>query len=1114
MRLVLKIRQYSMFRFLSISFLSLSFIICCITLAVGCQKDRPTQNSQTRLSSNDDSTFVNFNQGKFFQRIEFEIFDTENGLSSSSITRLFQDKEGFLWVGTDNGLNRYDGRTFRVWQNDLSDSTSFPGGDIVDLAEDSEQNIWMLLAGKGLCRFDIATETFRLYNDSTYQLHDIDHDSRFFLDKKDRIWFQEGYFDARTCKYQPVKIGGEKKYSYQQDANGNVFAIDVSKRLLFQLEESANGLGKFKLVSDSLPTFADHLVKSFTIDKKGNFLIAVKDGGFYRFHPFQKTPVEHYIRPNRAPFDSVQYHLGGSIMDCFWSEKTQIVWLSQWEGLVRLDTRPDANPKVYRYLPGFNPRDLPDKVTTAVIEDRSGVLWVGTAHGGLAKFAPAKQRFSIFRKIDGDTTSLSDKTVTAIFQDSKERIWVGTKKYLNQIDLSKGVVKSFPILKGIDAYGSNPEWITSISEDISSGKLLITYWGAGFNWFDPETQKFSKPKVEHSPQGDFWLYLQKAIFFSPDSILLFEWGNPMLYLYLKKTGRLMGLKAVIKDGDTIRVGLAHSALLDKQRNIWIGFDQEKGLLCTRFSGSDTLFFHYKLTGKEEPSICSQSSTSQLFLPNPANKQSLASGTITTIFEDSKGRLWIGTRNGLHLLKNQKLGIFRRFGKDEGFPDAGITSILEDDKGHLWITTNAGLSIFDPNEGIVEKNFNYTDGLPGNQFNPSAAFKGKNGQMFFGSLKGLVSFHPDSLGKNLFTPPVGIVRVVADQKEIRFSIKDKKIILPKGTTNLRVEFAALDFNQPEANLFQYKLVGYEDEFSPPSKNNSAYYTKIPPDKEFELVVKGGNNDGGGFIQEKKLTIFVSPHWYESRLFCWTAFLSALVVFYFIIKHTLRKINADRDRSLLLKTLQVQTHQAQMNPHFIFNVLTAIKSLVINRQPEEAGKYLDKFAVLIRRYLDASVKSGISKQQSVVENEISLAQEIELIDMYVEFEQLKYEGRFEYERPQPDFVVENISIPPMLIQPFVENAIKHGILNLPNDRSGHLKVSFVLEPDDTLVCTVEDNGIGMAEAKRLQEKSIKHFQSLGTSLTEERRNILNQLGYKITIDTCDRTGGGTIVTIRVT
>jgi len=1086
-------------------------VLLLLLTAVSC-RNYSKEETGSPLADNADTVFLNYNQGKFFPNIAFERFGVEDGLCSASVSALMQDKKGLIWIGTDSGLNRYDGREFKGWINDPENPASIPAAGINDMAEDSKGNIWLLMPGKGLCRFDPDTESFTLFSDTVDILSGLNHYNKILLDHKDRIWVKEGYFDANKCIFVFVHEKGTYTGNHHfLDKNGDVLFLDKVQKKLLKYSENEN---KFKVIADSF-SFSMVLEEGFRkilADKNGSLSGITHAGYLYRIHPFSGAPQEVYFANHQISKDSVQYSLGGTMMDVCYSEATGLVWVAQWGGLSRVDLRPTANPKIFRYtIDENNEFSLPDRVATCVIEDRSGALWVGTYTGGVAKFAPAKNQFTVFKKVPGDTTSLSNNIVTAIFEDSKGRLWAGTKKYLNRIDLKTGKAQLYKNKK-TDVLGCNHPWIQSITEDPETGKLLLTYWGAGFNWFDPETGEFSKPEITNINFTDpCWMFLRKAEFYNKDTVLLYEWSGVPLHLYDKKNRTLISTGILTQNGKTLDIGLASYGLLDHQHNIWLGFGQEKGLLRTRLRGKDSMAWHSSWISPVKDTLIT-SADHHFFQASEKDSSGLNSGTIHHIFEDHKFRLWIGTPNGLYLLENSEKGIFRRFGKKHGFTDLNIASILEDDRGLLWVSTNSGIFQFDPVVGKVKQHFDYKDGLPGNQFSSGACFKNKKGELFFGGLKGMVAFHPDSMGSNHFAPPALILNVFADEKEIPLHKGITEIEIPPSTVHIRIEYTALDFTRPEFNLYQYYLEGFDNKVSEVTNETKAVYTNVKPGS-YRFHLKAANSDGVWNNEGVVLNFYVLPEWYETWLFQVVVVSLTIFAIYLFFKRRIKQIREYRNKELQLKSLQVNTHQAQMNPHFIFNVLTAIKSLVSNKKPEEAGEYLDKFAVLIRRYLDSSVKSDTTRQRSVVENEISLAQEIELIDMYVEFEQLKYENKFDYIRLAPDFVVENVSVPPMLIQPFVENAIKHGLLNLPPGQKGFLKVSFMLKTDDTLVCIIEDNGVGREEAGRIKKASLKHFQSLGVSLTEQRKEILNQLGYHIQITPRDREGGGTIVEIKI-
>ena len=227
--------------------------------------------------------------------------------------------------------------------------------------------------------------------------------------------------------------------------------------------------------------------------------------------------------------------------------------------------------------------------------------------------------------------------------------------------------------------------------------------------------------------------------------------------------------------------------------------------------------------------------------------------------------------------------------------------------------------------------------------------------------------------------------------------------------------------------------------------------------------------------------------------------------------MRKRQEENER--LIKYLQVQTLQAQINPHFIFNVLGAMQNQILSANPQEANRHLVNLSKLIRRFLDSSVSSA-PPGKGMAQNEIPLEQEMELLKMYIEFEQLQRQGRFGYEvLTDKALNIANLTIPPMIIQPYVENAIKHGLLYMEEGEGvGRLVITHA-KNEDALCVTIEDNGVGRQRAAEIQRRSHQIYKSHGTRLVENRVAILNEMGYHIAIETNDRTGGGTVVTIKI-
>jgi LytS/YehU family sensor histidine kinase len=274
-------------------------------------------------------------------------------------------------------------------------------------------------------------------------------------------------------------------------------------------------------------------------------------------------------------------------------------------------------------------------------------------------------------------------------------------------------------------------------------------------------------------------------------------------------------------------------------------------------------------------------------------------------------------------------------------------------------------------------------------------------------------------------------------------------------------------------------------------------------------------------ETSLTFRVQVPFWRSPDFYWEALLAGLGLLvvlgllavgrWFDNRRILNQQRAIAERERKVQFLQIQTLQSQMNPHFTFNALGTIQQLIASQDIELANESLLKLANLIRNYLEASML-GDEGQGSLFAHEIPLAQEIDLLQLYIDFEQLQYEGRFSYTiEVDNNLTPETYRVPPLILQPYVENAIKHGLLY--QQEPGHLSIRFTPEEEEVLVCTIEDNGVGRQRARALQEASLKRYRSRGTELIKRRVELLNQMGYAIDINTHDRPEGGTLVRIEI-
>jgi ligand-binding sensor domain-containing protein len=1052
----------------------------------------------------------------------FDHFTEEDGLCGNEITHLFQDRSGFLWIGTETGLNRYDGYSFRVYRHDKQNPASLPGNQVFCIDEDSRGSIWVLTA-KGLSKLH-ADGGFESHFDSL-TIQDINGNvSRMEIDAKDRIWLRCNnsltYFDPALNRFIKTTNFGATPFL---DKNGGLIAfgcrVSQSDSLVHHKVLRWNDLtAQFDEVKDTIVDNINYHDLNFNdgaFDGKGNVWFCRQNGWLLHYDVNANQFTYHPPLPN-VP---LRYNLGSSMPGMCASQSGDVLWIGSFRGLIRYDLKPHARVPVIRYEQNESePKGLPDRVVTDVLEDRAGNLWVGLMSGGLCRYAPSSHKFQVFTQKTGDSASLASNRVEALRYDQTGRLWIGTNKGLSVLkDRYEGSFANFIHPEDRQAKG---EWIYDMAMDSASGKIYLAYWGRIPDAFDPGKNTFQPLQTTNLPKGmlENWCdsYISSIVNDRKGNVFYGTWSGGVLQKYNINSRRFTwyGWK---NWQDAQKAGFVSSQITKAYPTndglLWLANDQDAGLMCVDFSKIKTPVQVFSEDKSCPLQLETLDGALHNFLPIPGDSSALQSGSVNDMLEDRKGRLWVGTHAGLHCLKDRQKGAFQYFGTAAGFPDEPIFSIVEDMQGRLWIGTNKGLCCFDPSLGKVTATYFVNDGLPSNTFLLQACARGPQGELAFGTAKGLCIFHPDSLFMNTHPPEIELIELKANQVLQRLT--DKKIKLPYDSSNLFIRFAALDFSNPNKNLFQYQLIGFDKSPSPLGSQNTALYPNLPAGK-YEFKVIGTNNDG--VPSDSELTIFITilPPWWLTWQF--KSILAALfcAMIYSWVKWRELNIRREKDNERKIKYLQIQTLQAQMNPHFIFNVLGTMQNRILNSSPQEANRQLVNLSELIRLFLDSSVNSA-PPGKGISNHEIPLQKELDLLEMYAGFEVLQKKEKFKgngFEiTVHPSVNVATMRIPPMIIQPYVENAIKHGIGYLTENHQGFISIHFS-KNDDLLRCVVTDNGVGREEAMRIQQQSRHLYVSYGTRLVKERAEILNQMDYDIAISTQDRPEGrGTIVTITI-
>ncbi len=970
----------------------------------------------------------------------FDIFTTKNGLSNNRINKIIQDKEGYLWIATANGLNKYDGYQFINYFSDPNDSFSISGNLICDLAIDDTDKIWVG-SDKGLDVYDKNENRF--HHIFPFKNDSLTRKGKFvraiYVENDSTVWFDTG--DGLLHKYNPL-TNFHKTFMHEQPVQINtyfyhhIFDDDLGNLWIggrgldpCKFTKNEEKFTYYKADPDNKTRKRDKDVTKYYIDNTGVFWIAAIDG-LYQFDR-EKEVFSKY--------------LGGSTFDLLDFNDNEL-WISNGTGIKILNR---TSGKLYSIIHSEeNKNSLPSNYVFSFFIDNAGNLWIGTM-GGLCKYSPYKNKFGTAFHIYGDNKTLSSDNITTIMQSNDGKIWIGTKN--NGIDiLNRDFIRTdhFDITKK-SKYRLASNRISKLFQD-SRGNVYIGLWaGVGFDFIEAKTDKLYLSSLQSGSQKFDWY--NDFCEDSSGNIWVGTWGgysmgkfDPVKKEFIDKPEKP---KPFIKE-----LG-AHfiNCIMCRDSDIFIGTSNRGMTIYNEKSGMVKYF---------------------LGLDKDSTK--LWGQDISCIFKDSKNNIWIGAE-GLNKY-NSIDDTFEHFTEEDGLCDNGIQAILEDNNGYLWISTLNGLSRFDPVSGQF-KNFFEKDGLRGNEFDTGAC-KLDDGRLVFASKNGLVIIESQSFIIDRLKPKVMITgfKIFAEPQDLNM-LKTGTINLKHDRNYLTFTFGSNDLSSVPDNRFAYKLENFDSDWHfPEIGQKEAVYTYLKPG-EYELKLKTANMDGVWGDDIKKLNIIINPPWWKTWWFISLEVFFLLFLVFLLMEYRENKLKEKH----FIELLEQKLLRTQMNPHFIFNALGAIQSYIFTHNPIEAGTYLARFADLMRSILYSSK-----------EEFISLEKEIESLKNYLIIQQLRFENKFDFSfEIDPVINTEFIGVPPLLIQPFLENSIEHGFKEL--ERKGMIRIKIKQEKDK-LKIVVEDNGKGIEKIKDKSQKikvseGSKH-KSMALQIIKKRLKILNK------------------------
>lgn len=997
------------------------------------------------------------------QSHSFTQYSVNNGLPQSQVYALLKDSRGYLWLGTQGGgLAQYDGVRFRNY----SSKDGLQSNYINTIVEDAQGNIWIGSNG-GLNRFD----------------------GRHF----DFIELQKGHDVGVNAICERRDANGSQLFIASQ--NG-VYSVPING----DVKSGSSGWVSPRFFSEINSAPFGRLTAAFCDSKKRVWVGG--DDGLFEFENGQWKTVQR----RKAEVLAITEAKDGRILAGIFNS-----------GILILDG------KKRNYLNGYN--GLPtNKIQCFWRNDRDGKIWIGTQDKGACIWSPSTGSVVRITEAQG----LCSQNIRCILGDEWGKVvWFGSSgggickyatKYFEHFDDSDGLRSNFvyAICEGKNGQG---RWFSAgdrgISywgpwgDSISGSRDTLVHFDATNGFYNVKCRALLRDRSDRIWVGTEGLGL--AVF-TPPFAKLDSAGLPMDaggFHFLTKKNGLAGnwirdvtedaagnLWVATTDGGISRIRLTGGNLENpvfKTYGLSAGLPSET-IHALHFDKMGRLWFASQ-TGevgffdKEKITVLGQAN-------------GLPGSTVRSLTEDKFGKLWAGTAGRgvgfVDMYFDKKLQ-FKQFGNLDSLASPNVYLLQADAKGQLWVGTERGVDrLLTDSLGrfLRVKHFGLGEGFRGVETCQNASLLGPNGDLWFGTMNGLTHYLPpsDSIHGSAPVPILTGVRLFYEPLESSAMAQWSSnwgglvdgAVFPYNQNHLGFEFFATDFANQERVMYAWQLVGQETEWSPYSNRTEVSYANLPPgDYQFRLRAR---NEDGVTSKPMQVSFTIQPPFWATWWFQLTVLggLSLLVfgLFKWRIRQVKQKAALEREQLELqnrLLTLEQKSRQLQMNPHFIFNALNSIQSLVSAGNMDTARQYILKFGRLMRAVLDNS-------RQPL----IPLEKEVETLRLYLEMEQFCREGKFDFELDTSGVESPDLQMPPMLLQPFVENAILHGIGPL-SGKKGMIRLHFT-ENENLLEVAILDNGIGIEQSQARKAGHEAERQSVGIAVTRERLELMkNEAGF---------------------
>lgn len=826
-------------------------------------------------------------------------YGQEHGLSQISVNSIFQDSYGFLWVGTRDGLNRFDGYEFTVFRHQSADIQSISNSYIHSVIEDNEGNIWVGTKD-GLNKYERKNNAFSVYrrdpgNNASNSGNNI---YNVYQDRYGIIWIQTetgldnfdpgpGIFNNRCYFEDTFKYSTEPDYfSIYEDNEGRMWI--GSQNGLFLYDRDSELFSAYHQVPGNKDSLSNNKIRSVFETSAGHLLIGTEYG--LNIFDVEKEAFSSFYIDQQAGENP-----GVNVFNTIFETADGQIWVGTGAGLFNFI------PEDGHFI-SFNgirrPGTFHEQAVYAIFEDRSMNLWIGTSTGLF--MLDTKSKFGTYSLHDYmPDAPVEAMFVTSVLPHSDQELWLGTlgaglfllnRKTGEIIHFSANYVQSSKMISNDVVQVIFADSRGRIILGTNDGLQLFKGYDAGFETFCPSD----------NPDGC-------SVFESNKVFCIFEDSEKILWvgtrhgLHSFNADRLMSYYHNSLDSASISSNQIHDIAECNEGFIWL-------------ATSDGLNMFDKRTGNFKS-----------YRKDPEKGRfSLSNNELTSLLKDSKGNLWVGSVSGLNRFFDST-GSFMVFTESEGLPSNMIHSILEDNNGNLWISTNNGLAKLDPGRFEI-LSFEEHEGFQSYEFTPFAGFKDDNGEMFFGGATGLTYFFPDVLKFNETVPPVIITSfevISPDGNRLVFPEDKGKVILPLKDNSFNIEFSALDFTSPAKNRYAYKLEGLYDNWINSGTRRIANFSGLTAGS-YKFTVKGSNNDGIWNEEGFSITIVIINPWWKS-VYAYIIYSASLVILvYVIILYSTRRLRTANQ--ILMEKEQVSAEIKRQKEELIIknrNITDSIK-----------------------------------------------------------------------------------------------------------------------------------------------------------------------------------------------